>query len=164
MTDGDDPLTPLTGIEVGAPPPLTEVQARHRRNTTRRRALSASIAAGAIAVGALVWVAPRSDTVDTITGPSPTTTTPVVAGDEIPSGGDLPFGLVRCPDEKVRVTAPDEYYRDEPVYVGNNPPTGDIEAWARTKPGFEGLWRDRTRNGWITLAFSEDAHVRQAEL
>jgi hypothetical protein len=166
MTDGNDPLTPLTGIEVGKPPPLADVQARHRRHTRSRRALFASIAAGAIAVGALVWVAPRNDTVDTITGPAPTTTssTPAAAEDEIPSSGDLPFGLVRCPDEKVRVAAPDEYYRDEPVYVGNNPPTEDIKNWARTKPGFEGLWRDRTHNGWITLAFSQDADLRQTEL
>lgn len=75
MTDGDDPLTPLTGIEVGAPPPLTEVQTRHRRHARRRRAVSASIVAGAIAVGALVWVAPRHDPVDTVTAPATTTST-----------------------------------------------------------------------------------------
>jgi hypothetical protein len=166
MIDGDDPLIPLTGIEVGEPPPLADVQARHHRLTRRRRALSASLAAGAIAAGALVWFAPRNDPVNTVTGPATTTTssTPLAAEDEITSSGDLPFGLVRCPDEKVRVAAPDEYYRDEPVYVGNNPPTEDIKDWARTKPGFEGLWRDRTHNGWVTLAFSQDADLRQAEL
>lgn len=94
----------------------------------------------------------------------------VVAGDgdgDGPAGpaepADLPFGLERCPAEPVRPTAAPEHYRPEPVYVFNEP-VEQVRRWAEGKPGFEGLWIDRDHNGWITVAFSEAAEARQAEL
>ncbi len=72
--------------------------------------------------------------------------------------------IARCAPEPVRFSAPDDHYRDEPVYVGNNQPTEELASWAQTKPGFEELWIDRDRNGWVTLGFSSDAEARQAEL
>lgn len=71
----------------------------------------------------------------------------------------LPF----C-EEVPQITAPAEYFRDEPIYVANEMPDNDMRAWASTKPGFEGLWIDRDHHGWLTLAFSQDAAVRQEEL
>ena len=87
-------------------------------------------------------------------------------GDSSPTetGSDLPFGIERCASETVRVSAPEEFYRDEPVYAGNNPHVDDLRAWARGKPGFQDIWIDRDRNGWVSLAFSEDADLRQLEL
>lgn len=83
-----------------------------------------------------------------------------------PSSGssELPFGLVRCESDNVGVTAAPELYRDEPVYVGNEMPTAEVQTWAQNKPGFEGIWIDRSHNGWITVAFSQDADQRQTEL
>lgn len=72
-------------------------------------------------------------------------------------------GVPRC-DALPTITAPDEAYRDEPIYVFNEMPVEDVMAWAQAKPGFETLWVDRDRHGWITLAFSEGAAARQAEL
>lgn len=85
-----------------------------------------------------------------------------VVGD--PGVGDLPFGLVRCPQDPQRISAEPELYRDEPVYVANEMPVDEVRAWAASKPGFEGVWIDRSHNGWITVAFAEDAERRQAEL
>ena len=72
-------------------------------------------------------------------------------------------GVPRC-DDVPAVSAPDDAYRDEPIYVSNEMPTEQVMAWAETKPGYETLWIDRDRLGWITVAFSEDAEARQAEL
>jgi hypothetical protein len=60
--------------------------------------------------------------------------------------------------------APDDAYRDEPVYVGNEQPTDAVKAWAATKPGYQGLWIDRERHGWISVGFTEGAEARQEEL
>lgn len=91
-----------------------------------------------------------------------------VAGDERPedttSGGDLPFDLTRCDPDAPRPTADEARYRDEPVYVGNEQPVEDVRAWAAEQPGFVEIWIDRDHLGWITVAFSEDAETRQAEL
>jgi hypothetical protein len=62
------------------------------------------------------------------------------------------------------VAAPEEAYRDTPIYVANEMPTEEVKAWAQTKPGFEEIWIDRDHGGWITVAFSTDAAARQAEL
>ncbi|MBA2633164.1 MAG: hypothetical protein H0U86_09235 [Chloroflexi bacterium] len=63
-----------------------------------------------------------------------------------------------------RISAPAEWYRDSPIYVANEQPTEEIRAWAADKPGFEEIWIDGDHLGWITVAFSVDAEVRQAEL
>ena len=67
-------------------------------------------------------------------------------------------------DEVAPITAPAEYYRDSPIYVANEMPADKLRVWASGKPGFQVLWIDRDRNGWLTLAFSQDAAARQAEL
>lgn len=60
--------------------------------------------------------------------------------------------------------APDDAYSDTPRYVANEMPIDEIRAWAVRQPGFESIWIDRERNGWVTLAFSEAAAERQAEV
>ncbi|MEX1005017.1 MAG: hypothetical protein WD156_06595 [Acidimicrobiia bacterium] len=62
------------------------------------------------------------------------------------------------------ISAPDDRYADRPVYVGNEMPIDEVQTWAETQPGFETLWIDRDHNGWITLAFSENADQRQADV
>lgn len=71
--------------------------------------------------------------------------------------------VARC-DEVPTIHAPDEWYRDEPVYVGNEMPVAEVQAWAAGQPGFEEVWIDRDRRGWIAVAFSQDAQARQADL
>ncbi len=63
-----------------------------------------------------------------------------------------------------QVRAPDDAYRDTPIYVGNEQPVEQVRAWAEKQPGFVTLWVDRERNGWITVAFTEGAELRQQEL
>lgn len=92
-------------------------------------------------------------------------TTPTEPGEaESAAGGELPFGLQRCPTETTFISAPEEWYRDEPVYAGNEMPVEEVRAWAAGQPGFEDIWIDREHNGWVAVAFSEGAEVRQAEL
>ena len=62
------------------------------------------------------------------------------------------------------LSAPPGAYRDSPVYVANEMPKDVVKAWAKEQPGYEGLWLDRERNGWITLAFSRGAAARQRDL
>ncbi|MPV38372.1 hypothetical protein [Georgenia subflava] len=86
-------------------------------------------------------------------------------GDPSPSSAASlqPAGTVLCENlEPIR--APDSAYRDEPVYVGNEQPTGQVRAWAQQQPGFEDLWLDRGRNGWVTVAFAGDVAQLQAEI
>lgn len=83
--------------------------------------------------------------------------------DEVEVGGSGAGGLVAC-DELSTVAAPEERYADEPVYVANEMPVEQVGAWAAQQPGFEELWIDRDRNGWITVGFSQDAQARQAEI
>lgn len=91
--------------------------------------------------------------------PAPSSSTPsAVASTERPRAA-IPVCATIQP-----VTAPQEAYRDQPIYVANEMPTDEIRAWAATKPGFADLWIDRERGGWITVAFTEDADARQTEL
>ena len=76
---------------------------------------------------------------------------------------DDSWGFPACEDVP-ELTAPPEAYRDSPVYVANEMPKDEVKAWAQRQPGYEGLWLDRERNGWITLAFSSDAEARQEDL
>jgi hypothetical protein len=62
------------------------------------------------------------------------------------------------------VAAPADWYRDRPVYVGGDQPVRQVQAWARLQPGFQQLWLDNDRFGWITLAFTSDAEARQVDL
>lgn len=72
-------------------------------------------------------------------------------------------GFPSCEDVPV-VTAPPEAYRDSPIYVQNEMPIEEVQGWAATQPGYEGMWIDREHNGWLTVAFSEGATDRQADI
>lgn len=85
-----------------------------------------------------------------------------VPGDAV-AGGSAGAELPRC-DELEPLAAPSEWYGDEPIYVGNEMPVEELQAWAQGKPGFEDVWIDRDQNGWVALAFSEQAEQRQQEL
>jgi hypothetical protein len=84
-----------------------------------------------------------------------------------PSDGVVPApggaGIPRCEDVPA-ISAPAEAYRDTPVYVGNEMPVEAVRAWAIRQPGYADIWIDREHNGWVTVAFSQDAAERQAEL
>jgi hypothetical protein len=67
-------------------------------------------------------------------------------------------------DDVPPVAAPTEWYRDEPVYVGNEQPVEEVQRWARKRPGYQEIWLDRDHFGWITVAFTGDVAARQAEL
>lgn len=67
-------------------------------------------------------------------------------------------------DEVSRISAPPDAYEQTPRYVANEMPVEDVRTWAMSQPGFESIWIDRDHNGWITVAFSEDAAARQADL
>lgn len=85
-------------------------------------------------------------------------------GAAVAGAEDLPFGLVRCPEDYTWAAADPSLYRDRPVYVADEMPTEAVRAWAQGKPGFEQIWIDRDHNGWISVGFSEGAAERQAEL
>ncbi|CAN5542081.1 hypothetical protein BH20CHL7_BH20CHL7_07940 [soil metagenome] len=95
-------------------------------------------------------------------GGSPPSTAPNVDGVD---GGPSPIGGGPAACETLRMlSAPADAYRETPIYVGNEQPTDDLRAWAEARPGFEDIWIDRDRNGWVALAFSRDADLRQREL
>jgi hypothetical protein len=90
-------------------------------------------------------------------------TTPASTTDTAPAAdGALPFGLERCDLELL--AADPSYYRDEPVYVGNEMPTDEVRAWAAAQPAYEDIWIDRERNGWLSVGFSAGTAERQADL
>lgn len=72
-------------------------------------------------------------------------------------------GFPSCQEVPV-ITAPPDAYRDSPIYVENEMPIEEVQAWAATEPGYEGIWIDREHNGWLAVAFSENAADRQADL
>lgn len=72
-------------------------------------------------------------------------------------------GFPSCEDVPV-ITAPAEAYRDTPMYVQNEMPIEEVQSWAAAQPGYEGIWIDREHNGWLTVAFSENAADRQSDL
>ena len=90
-------------------------------------------------------------------------TTPPGEAVEQVSDGDLPFGLARCGEFKL-LSAEAAFYRDEPVYVGNEMPIDDVRDWAVGQPGYEDIWVDRDHRGWIAVGFRSDAAERQTEL
>jgi hypothetical protein len=84
-------------------------------------------------------------------------------GDVIGVPEETSRSLPMCEELPV-VVAPEGLYRDRPVYVGNEMPIEEVQAWASSQAGFETLWIDRDHNGWLTLAFSEGASDRQADV
>lgn len=83
---------------------------------------------------------------------------------EAGSGGESAASELRICDELALLAAPDDWYRGEPVYEGNEMPVEEVRAWAATQPGFEEIWIDRERNGWVSVAFSSGAADRQADI
>ena len=109
-----------------------------------------------INVLAVVWVAVM--TLAACAGPAlPPVATP--SGEPAAIGNGLPM----C-DEVPRISAPADWYRDAPIYVANEMPVLEVRDWAQGQPGYQDIWIDRTHAGWITVAFSEGAEQRQAEL
>ncbi len=92
----------------------------------------------------------------------PSETPPPDGGEQVVDG-DLPYGLARCGAFEVIMADP-AFYRDEPVYVGNEMPIDDVRAWAIDQPGYEDIWIDREHRGWIAVGFRSDAAERQSEL
>ena len=75
----------------------------------------------------------------------------------------VPAVVPMC-DDVPPISAAATLYRDAPIYVANEMPVDEVRAWAAAQPGFEDIWIDREHLGWITLAFSRDADLRQLEL
>ncbi len=71
--------------------------------------------------------------------------------------------LPSCEDVST-ITAPADDYADSPIYVANEMPIEEVQAWAMSQPGFESIWIDREHHGWITVAFSEEAAARRVEV
>lgn len=80
-----------------------------------------------------------------------------------PLGAPEESGVAYC-TEVPALTAPEDKYRETPVYVGNEMPVEEVQAWAQGKPGYQGIWIDREHNGWISVAFTEGVEERQSEL
>lgn len=124
----------------------------------------AAVALVVVAIGAVaIALRPAGDepvATDGAPDPAPVDGAPDPATDP----DDLPYGLARCDPDAPGIAAPADRYRDEPVYVENEMPIAEVQAWAREQPGFVTLWIDRDRNGWITVAFTEDVDQRQADL
>jgi hypothetical protein len=72
-------------------------------------------------------------------------------------------GFPRCGDVPP-IAAPADWYRDSPIYVGNEMPVEAVQQWASRQPGFQDLWIDRGHHGWITVGFTAAAEARQADL
>jgi hypothetical protein len=107
---------------------------------------------------------PSSDSVaSAVSDSSISSTTPPAEAAEQFGDGDLPYGLARCGEFEV-IGADPAFYRDEPVYVGNEMPIDDVRAWAVDQPGYEDIWIDRENRGWIAVGFRSDAAERQTEL
>ncbi len=103
------------------------------------------------------------------TSPDPTTgagfedgqTQPTVPVPEPAAPIETSFPM--CSDIEYR-RAPDAAYRDSPIYVANEQPVEEVMAWAQQQPGYVTIWVDRERNGWITVAFTQDVGLRTEEL
>jgi hypothetical protein len=115
-----------------------------------------------------IMAAACSDGDDTVVSARPDATVPADssnAGEPLTSTVPVapPAAVPSC-DTVVPNEAPAEWYGDTPIYVANEQPVEELRRWAETLPGFQELWIDREHNGWVALAFSEDAEARQREL
>ncbi len=79
---------------------------------------------------------------------SATTTAP--DGEPTSTTGSPPVPL--C-DDTGYPAAPDDWYRDTPIYVGNEMPTEEIQTFASTLEGYETIWIDRDHHGWVSVGF-----------
>jgi hypothetical protein len=61
--------------------------------------------------------------------------------------------------------APEDWYSDTPIYVGNEMPAEQVQVFARELEGFRDIWIDRAHNGWIGVGFDDaDVEAHQAAL
>lgn len=62
-------------------------------------------------------------------------------------------------------TAPEDWYADSPLYVGNEMPIEEVQAFASSLEGYENYWIDRAHKGWVTMGFVDaDVATHQAAL
>lgn len=134
------------------------------RDGTARFSILGGRVAALLVIGAMVaaCAAPSTPTPSLPASPGPSS--PVAPGAPSTSGLPALSGSIPWCADVPRIEAAPELYRDEPIYVANEMPAEAVQKWARGKPGFEGIWIDRERNGWVTVAFSQDAAARQAEI
>lgn len=76
------------------------------------------------------------------------------------AGGD--GSLPRCGDLEP-VAVPDELFGDTPVYVGNEQPVEEVQAWASSYESFQEVWIDRDHNGWLVVGFTGDVEEVRAD-
>jgi hypothetical protein len=87
------------------------------------------------------------------------------ATSDTPGAPSAAAGLIPSCQELHSIEAAPELYRPGAKEVKGDRLLMAIMDWARGKPSFQELWIDRDRHdGWITLAFSRDALLRQLEL
>ncbi len=142
IVDGDEPGNPGTTSE---------------RHTNMRRTMLCFLALALVAAAC-------AGEPTTVASQPPSTTAPGPAG--ATTATTLPAAAVQIPacSTVPRIAAPDDWYRDTPVYVGNEMPVEAVRDWAATQPGFQTIWIDREHNGWITVVFDDSAVERQADL
>lgn len=74
------------------------------------------------------------------------------------------MGLPMC-EQVGYPTAPEDWYEDSPLYVGNEMPIEEVQAFASSLEGYENYWIDRDHNGWVTVGFVDaDVAAHQAVL
>lgn len=98
----------------------------------------------------------------------------VACAQPTPSGGPEPSSIPSTSAPSVEVVfcedidvpyAPEDWYADTPIYVGNEMPIDDVRAFAQTLDGFQEVWIDRAHNGWIGVGFDDaDIEAQQARL
>jgi len=72
--------------------------------------------------------------------------------------------VVNCEDIEVP-HAPEDWYADTPLYVGNEMPIDEVRAFAQGLEGFRDVWIDRAHNGWIGVGFDDaDVEAHQVAL
>lgn len=81
-----------------------------------------------------------------------------------PSQTSSPGAALPLCNDVPEIHAPEDWYRDTPIYVSNEMPVEDVRDWAQRQPGYQDIWIDRDHLGWITVAFTHDVEQRQAEL
>ena len=136
-------------VDVGVSPALPEATTHDTTPETITVLLILTAALGVAACGA---PSHTPSTTPLSNGTAPTDRVPAAQA-PIPRCEDVPF-----------ISAPAEAYRDTPIYVGNEMPIDDIREWAIRQPGYADIWIDRAHNGWVTVAFSQDAAARQRDL
>lgn len=129
---------------------------------TRRVFIPFTVAAAMLvaACGAGPDVTGSPSTVPMSGGASQVIPTP---GDARQASGEGSWEFPAC-DDVPSVTAPVEAYGVEPIYVANEMPVEAVRSWAVQQPGYQGIWIDRGHNGWITVAFSQEAEQRTADI